>query len=290
MSDMKWWKRGLLAPYYYAAVPWRRLRLQREAAQGRAPVMVVYYHRIADDDATDWTLSNALFHRQIDWLQRHYELVTLDEAQRRLRMEFNPCPCVAITFDDGYADNCEQALPLLIERKIPCTYFVVTGHVVDGRPFPHDVQRGHRFRPNSVAELRSLAAAGIDIGAHTRTHADLGRIRRIDELYDEVIAAGDELQDRLGRAVRHFAFPFGMPVNLQPRAFSLAKDRYDSVSTAYGGYNRPGDDPFHLQRIGAEGPLLRLKNWLTVDPLKERSVRRYTWQSPSLPALAEMMS
>ena len=63
-----------------------------------------------------------------------------------------------------------------------------------------------------------------------------------------------------------------MPINLQPRAFA-GHDRYDSVSTAYGGYNWP-DDPFHLQRIGAEGPLLRLKNWLTVDPLRS-SVRRY---------------
>ena len=90
---------------------------------------------------------------------------------------------MAITFDDGYADNCEQALPLLIARKIPCTYFVVTGHVVDGQPFPHDVQRGHASVP--IRSPSAPAAAGIDIGPHPHA-CRLGRIRRIDELYDEV--------------------------------------------------------------------------------------------------------
>ena len=66
-------------------------------------------------------------------------MVSLAEAQRRLASGRNDRPCVSITFDDGYADNCDQALPLLIRERIPCTYFVTTRNVIDGKPFPHDV-------------------------------------------------------------------------------------------------------------------------------------------------------
>jgi peptidoglycan/xylan/chitin deacetylase (PgdA/CDA1 family) len=125
-----------------------------------------------------------------------------------------------------------------------------------------------------------MAVQGIEIGAHSRTHADIGTIRNRDTLYDEVVACGDELRQALGLPIRYFAFPFGMHANLQPAAFSLARQAgYEAVCSAYGGYNYPGDDSFHLQRIGGEGPLLRLKNWLTVDPVKERKVRRYQYRS-----------
>ena len=107
-------------------------------------MIVLFYHRIADDAANPWTASNAVFERQIDWLGRHYEFVPLAEAQRRLRAGSNSRPVVSITFDDGYADNCTHALPLLIERRIPCTYFVTTHHILTGEAFPHDLAHGCR--------------------------------------------------------------------------------------------------------------------------------------------------
>ncbi len=160
---------------------------------------------------------------------------------------------------------------------MPCTYFVASWHVLHGEPFAHDRANGHRFAPNTVEELRQFASQGIEIGAHSRSHADIGAIRDIDALYDEVVACGDELSHALGREIRYFAFPFGMHANLQPAAFAMAERAgYEAVCSAYGGYNYPGDDPFHLQRIGGEGPLVRLKNWLSVDPLKH--VERYEYE------------
>ena len=47
------------------------------------------------------------------------------------------------------------------------------------------------------------------------------------------------------------------------------------VLSAYGGYNFPSGDPFHLQRRGAEGSLERLKNWVTFDPRHDRKIRRW---------------
>ena len=89
-----------------------------------SPAMVVFYHRVAEDRATPWTMLPEEFKRQIDWLEENYELVSLDETQRRIATRVNRRPSVSITFDDGYAAYYEHALPLLIRRGIPCTYFV----------------------------------------------------------------------------------------------------------------------------------------------------------------------
>ncbi len=67
---------------------------------------------------------------------------------------------------------------------------------------------------------------------------------------------------------------------MQPAAFELAFEAgYDGVCSAYGAYNFPGDDPFHLQRIHADEDLLRVRNWLSVDPRKVK-VPRYQYQQP----------
>src|SRR5262249_898815 len=162
-----------------------------------------------------------------------------------------------ITFDDGYADNCRFAWPLLLREQIPFTYFVTSTAVLDGQYFPHDLAMGNHFKPNTPEQLRELLAAGVEIGAHTRTHPNLGRIDDPDQLYDEVVTARDELEAALECHIRYFAFPFGQYRNLNTAALRIAADAgFDGVVSAYGGYNFPGDDPFHLQRVGVDGPLI----------------------------------
>lgn len=275
------WRGGLIGAYYYATLPGRMLINASAARNAKAPVMVIYYHRVADRKLNDWTISNTQFKREVDWLEANFDLVSLDEAQRRIR-EGNTRASVSITFDDGYAENCERALPLLIGRKIPCTYFVTSCSAQEGKPFPHDVADGTPFRPNSIEQLRSLAAAGVEIGAHTRSHADLGKITCEERLRDEIVGGRDALERELGVEIRHFAFPYGLHENLNPVAFRIAKEAgFAGVCSAYGGYNRPGDDPFHLQRIHADPEILRLKNWLTVDPRKVLRIERYLYELPN---------
>lgn len=261
-------KQCLVDAYYHVTRPYRAVWMDRACTGGTAPVMILFYHRIADDGANAWTCPRSLFVRQLDWARRHADLVSLQEAQRRLR-EGNHRPAVCVTFDDGYAENNDFALPLLVREQIPCTYFVSTGFMASGEPFPHDVQNGRPFPPHTFDDLRRWADAGIEIGAHTRTHADLGAIRDYDHLYDEIVTVGRELADELSRPIRYFSFPFGLPVNMQPAAFEMAREAgYEAVCSAYGNYNFPGADAFHLQRIHADDDFARFRNWLSVDPRK----------------------
>jgi len=281
------WKSAFMSVYYHGTLPLRRWVNQRALARGRAPVIVLFYHRVADDTPNDWTISNALFTWQVEWLAEHFDLVSLAEAQRRVAAGSNTRPAVSLTFDDGYADNCHHALPLLIKRRIPCTYFVTTRHVIEGRPFAHDVAAGQPLRPNSPAELRALAAAGIEIGAHTRTHPDLGTITDPAVLEEEIAYGREELQQLVQQEVRYFAFPYGLHANLSEAAFHAARTAgFHAVCSAYGGYNLPGDDPFHLQRVHGDADRARFMNQLTVDPRKQFTVRRYVY-GPTTPVVRE---
>ncbi|MCR4411891.1 MAG: polysaccharide deacetylase family protein [Thermoguttaceae bacterium] len=268
-ADMPLWKWTAAHAYYWLTWPYRRWCLHEAAAQGRAPVMVVFYHRIADDQATPWTLDPRSFRRQVSWLARHFDLVTLTEARRRIVVGRNPRPCVSITFDDGYSDNCREALPWLVREGIPCTYFVTLRNMLTGEPFPHDLAMGKALTPNTLDEVRAMATSGIEIGAHSDTHPNLAEVVDPEQLRREIVLARDELERLIRRPVRYFAFPFGQPEHLDRRAMAMAREAgYDAVCSAYGGYNFPGGDGFHLRRIPADGYLIRLKNWMTLDPRK----------------------
>jgi peptidoglycan/xylan/chitin deacetylase (PgdA/CDA1 family) len=250
------------------------------ARAGRAPIMAVAYHRIADDAANAWTTSRDVFRRGVLWLKENFDLVSLEEAQRRIRSDANEQAAVSITFDDGYATNCDWALPFLLEQDIPFTYFVTAGIVMGGDFFPHDWNVGKLCQPNSLSQIEELAAAGVEIGGHSRSHPDIGAIDDEATLVDEIVNASRDLEQAIGRPVRYFAFPFGQHANLNHRAFEIAADAgFWGIVSAYGGYNFPGDDAFHLQRACVDGPLVRLKNWVTLDPYKQWSIPRYEYRS-----------
>src|SRR5215475_1817044 len=155
------WKQALLNSYYWATVPSRQRAAAARAIQGREPIQILFYHRVADDRPNAWTIGTDAFARQIEWLRSRFDIVSLAEAQSRIASGRNDRPTACITFDDGYADNRRSAIPLLLTQGIPFTYFVSTNHVLGGERFPHDVKAGQPLGVNTLAHLRELAAAGV---------------------------------------------------------------------------------------------------------------------------------
>lgn len=262
-------RRLLLGTYYHATTPWRLAMDRLRRARSCEPVQILFYHRVADSHMNPWTIGHRAFEEQINWLAERFDIVSLTEAQRRILQGKNDRPTAVITFDDGYADNMHFALPLLIRRKLPFTYFVTTGNVLSGKPFPHDLQRGEPLEPNTEGDIRELAQQGVEIGAHTRSHADLAKLEG-QSLEDEIAGSKADLEAITGREVRYFAFPFGQPQNLTADAFRVAQEAgFAGVCSAYGGYNFPGGDPFHLERFHADPDFLRFRHWLSVDGVKQ---------------------
>jgi peptidoglycan/xylan/chitin deacetylase (PgdA/CDA1 family) len=231
---------------------------------------------VADDYPNGWTISKRSFARQIEWLRHRFDVVSLSEAQARIASGRNQRATACVTFDDGYADNHRFAVPLLLNHQIPFTYFVSTNHVLGGESFPHDVATGRPLQVNTLAHLREMAVAGVEIGAHTRSHANLGAALTREEMVDEILGSKRELETAIGQDIRYFAFPYGKHENLSTAAFRIALEAgFDGVCSAYGGYNFPGDDAFHLRRFHADCEFIRFKNWLTIDPRKVRMQRDF---------------
>ncbi|WP_197529220.1 polysaccharide deacetylase family protein [Aeoliella mucimassa] len=261
-------RRWLLNTYYTVSTPVRWTMEQVRRYRRHEPVQVVFYHRVADDVPNPWTISTQSFAEQIDWLSQRFDLVSMAEAQYRIERGKNRRPTAVVTFDDGYADNMNFALPLLLERKIPVTYFVSTDYIRNGKPFPHDVELGQPLAPNTVDDIRRLAEAGIEIGAHTRSHANVAELDS-QQLQHEIVGSKQDLELMLGREVRYFAFPYGQPQHLSGEAFQVAQQAgFAGVCSAYGGYNFPGSDSFHLERFHGDPEFVRFKHWLSVDAMK----------------------
>jgi peptidoglycan/xylan/chitin deacetylase (PgdA/CDA1 family) len=264
-----------LTGYYWASLPSRRRAAADRAGRSAEPVRILFYHRVADNFPNDWTMPTRTFEAQIHWLRARFELIGLAEAQARIAAGRNDRPAACITFDDGYADNMRFAVPLLLKHGVPFTYFVSTDHVLNGRAFPHDIACGEPLPPNTPTELRELAARGVEIGGHTRSHADLGKLPPA-RLMHEIAGCKCELEDALHRPIRFFAFPYGLHQNLSTDAFRVAREAgFEGVCSAYGGYNFPSDDAFHLRRFHADPEFIRFKNWMTIDARKLKMHRDF---------------
>ena len=212
--------------------------------------------------------------RSAGWHDR-FQFVSLAETQRRIGQGCNRRPCVSITFDDGYADNCRQAIPLLVHERIPCTYFVTVGNVLDRRPFPHDLADRPSLRSqqrrSSFGRWPPPASRSPPTATRTPTWRAIGDPGL---LHYEVVAAKEDLEKLLAGRSATSPSPTDSRPTSAPAAFELARQAgYAGVCSAYGGFNFPGDDPFHLQRIAVDNAMIRLKNWATLDPRKLRTPR-----------------
>jgi peptidoglycan/xylan/chitin deacetylase (PgdA/CDA1 family) len=249
--------------------PFRRGRLREMAEKKIAPGMVAFYHRVANSNPNPWTISTEGFRRHLDHFQSLGQFVDLAEVQRRMREGVSENPCFAISFDDGYAENADFALPLLIERQIPVAYFVATDHIRHQTPFQHDVDAGVPLAIHSPRELRRLAEAGVSIGCHTKNHVDFSKIDDPQVIHEQVIEDKDRLEQMIGKSVRYFAFPYGLAAQLKPMVIdAVYRAGFEGFCSAFGGYNVIGQDWFHIRRFHGDPEFSRLVNWASFDPRK----------------------
>jgi peptidoglycan/xylan/chitin deacetylase (PgdA/CDA1 family) len=114
---------------------------------------------------------------------------------------------IMLTFDDGYLDNYTTLFPILEARRLPALIFLVVGRV--GRKNNWDVGSELAGEPLlGWEQIEEMSAAGVLFGSHGMTHADL---RTTDEagLEFEVRESKRVIEDRLGKPVEAFAYPFG---------------------------------------------------------------------------------
>lgn len=105
--------------------------LKRIARQAVPQAIILLYHRVADTDSDPQLLcvSPKNFADHMEVLRTTYRPMSLGKLTERKLLNVWEPPGVAVTFDDGYADNFTNAKPILLQHEIPATVFVATGFV-----------------------------------------------------------------------------------------------------------------------------------------------------------------
>jgi peptidoglycan/xylan/chitin deacetylase (PgdA/CDA1 family) len=153
---------------------------------------------------------------------------------------------ILLTFDDGYQELLEKAVPALESRKIPAHIFVLSHFV--GRENRWELSLpGRRCRHLSRDEIRDLSGRGFSFGSHTRTHRDLTRLEP-DEARDELVGSKRELECILDLPVRTLSYPFGRFDARISREASIAG--YEAAFSMYPPGNSCRLDAFALRREG----------------------------------------
>jgi len=185
------------AAYFAISALWtylrRALRLQTPGG-----CVVLYYHEVRAEGRTR-------FARQMDALLRYARPVRADRTEPL-------APGVryaAVTFDDGYQNVVENALPELEKRRIPSTMFIVT-ESLGTRPRwledPRDLAKAEKVM--SVDQLRNLPSDLVTVGSHTLTHPKLPSLSE-NEARMELLESRARLEELLNRPVNLFSFPHG---------------------------------------------------------------------------------
>ncbi len=169
----------------------------------KVPILMYHYISIPPEDAdvyrTDLSVAPKDFRAQMQYLADNgFTTIDLYDLSLAITAKIElPEKPVIITMDDGYLDNYTEAFPILQEFGQKATFFIVTEFVDFGR-------EGYMTWPM----IEEMAAAGMRMEPHSRTHPDL-RERDPDFLVWEILGPQETLAAHIGYPPRFFAYPGG---------------------------------------------------------------------------------
>ncbi len=218
------------------------------------PVRILIYHDIPPSQEEN-------FSRQLRFLQQSWQFITPQQfneylsGSRTLKKR-----SLLLSFDDGYLSNLHIAKSILKPLGISALFFIVSDFMdltspIDARLYIKEhFFSGQKQIPVPLhcqnmnwSDLKYLLKQGHTIGAHTKSHARLSEVDE-GELWEEIVASADRIEQQLGITVKHFAYTFGDLKSFNSQAFEVAYKRFDMVFTGLRGPNLPNVNPLALRR------------------------------------------
>lgn len=213
--------------------------------EARVPILMYHYVSEPPAGANDirrgLSITPATFENHLRLLKTNgYHTISLHQLMLHLtRGEPLPEKPIVLTFDDGYRDNYENAFPLLQKYGYTATFFLITNFIDEGRP-----------AYLTWDQVKELAQAGNEVGAHSRDHPDL-RGRGTDFLVWQILGSKEAIQNGAGITPRFFSYPSGK-YDADTIAI-LASAHYWGAVTVKQGVHQSSERPFELERIRIDG-------------------------------------
>lgn len=244
---------GSLLRYLKDSIFFTRVCYQRwlPVSLKKPKIVVLLYHRVSDDTRDNLTVGIEQFDRQMALLRRHYHVLSIHELIHDSNIKVSAKPMVCVTFDDGYLDNYENAVPVLLKHGIPAAFFVSTGIIDRGDVFPHDIRRQNPKLPVMTwQQLRIMRDEGFTIGSHSVNHIDCASEAE-ETVRSELTQSLMDVRQELGLQEVMFAYPYGGRHHMTPQRLQLVKEAgYTACLSAYGGVNINTIDRFNIVRSG----------------------------------------
>ncbi len=217
-------------------------------------VAILMYHRLGISSSPEekvYSVTPSAFGEQMLWLHKNrYTIVPLTSVVSFVSGQGSlPERSVALTFDDGYSDFAEHAMPVLSKYRYPSTVFVVADRI--GCSSDWLLEEGGRAWPlMGWQQIEGALAAGVSIGSHGLSHRRMSKISRV-ESSAEIAGSRKFLEDRLGIPVKHIAYPYG---DVDHTVAALVNEAgYDAAFTTRSGFNSKGENRFLLRRLDIFG-------------------------------------
>jgi len=171
-------------------------------------LFVLIYHRVLDSpdfmrggepdiEAFDW---------QMELLATYFNVLSLDTALEKLKANQLPSKAICITFDDGYADNLTNAVPILKKYALPATFFIATGFLNGGRMWNDSIIEAIRIIPETKLDLTAIGLGKFELDTQVKkaaaSEAIIKQLKHLQprqrNLYtDHIISQVGELPDDL---------------------------------------------------------------------------------------------
>lgn len=172
----------------------------------RIPVLT--YHSL-DKSGSPISTSPEEFRWQMEYLREdNWHTLALNELVEGHARGAWPARTVALTFDDGFRNFGEQALPILAACGFSATLFIVTDWIGVTNGWSGQSHWMPTLPLMDWDTLSKVANVGIEIGAHSLTHPHLPRLS-IDEAKQQIVESQRRIEQRIGRPVHAFAYPYG---------------------------------------------------------------------------------
>jgi methionyl-tRNA formyltransferase len=235
---------------------------------GNQRVIILLYHRVSDQFRDHVTIGIENFDRQMAYIAANYNVVSLHDVVNGNIPRNSSKPVIAVSFDDGYLDNFDNAAPILLKHQVPCTFFISTEKITENKPFDHDLKLlGFGLDNMSWQQVAQMRQWGFDFGSHTSNHVDLAIVSDSVAL-TELTESFNDIRARLRQENLFIAYPYGGKRNITTTRIEMIKSvGYAACFSAYGGTNDRNTDLFDIKRVGINWAFdmlafkARLKGW-----------------------------